>query len=115
MHFIRTKIIYKFFRGLRNLGLNFNEGNDPRIREMRMKIHQLDGIKFKIEIYHDNSWTAESTNIDGIITGSKNIKDRNDNIRDAIFTYFEIPPHLCNDQLIRADNEEVTATQRVYA
>lgn len=43
---------------------------------------------------------AESTNIDGIISGSLHLKDMNSLLKDAIFTYFEIPPHLCSDALL---------------
>lgn len=115
MQIFCAQVIYKFAQALRKLGVNFAEQNNPKIREMQTKIHQIEGIKFKIEYHPDGSWSAESINIDGIITGSKNIKDKNDLIKDAVFTYFGIPPHLCNDQLIRADNEPVIVTQKVYA
>lgn len=58
---------------------------------MKKKIKELNGIKFKMEFYPDGSWTVESVNIDGIITGSDNIKEVNILIKDAVFTYFEIP------------------------
>ena len=110
-----TQIIYRFAQTLRKLGVDFGERNNSKIREMQMKINQLGGIKFKIEIYPDNSWVAESINIDGIITGSKDIKEKNSFIRDATFTYFEISPKLCNDKLIKTDDEAMTITQKVHA
>jgi hypothetical protein len=36
-------------------------------------------------------------------------------MRDAIFTYFRIPPHLCSDALLRSSDEPVTVSQKVYA
>lgn len=112
---ITSKIIYNTSQLLRNLGINFHEENNPGIIEMRSKLHDLGGIQFKIEFYPDGSWTAESVNIDGIITGGKNVKEANSLIKDAVFTYFEIPPYLCNDVLLKADNEPVTILQKVYA
>lgn len=82
---------------------------------MRTAIAQLGGIDFKLEFYPDGTWTAESTNIDGIITGGGDTKEVNSILKDAIFTYFEMPPHLCNDKLLQAPNEPVTLEQRVWA
>lgn len=109
-----TKFIYSFSQLLRKLGVDFRETTHPKVREMRAQIVQLGAIKFKIEFYPDGSWSAESVNIDGIITGSSNVKEMNSFIRDAIFTYFEIPPYLCNDRLLKTDNEPATVTQKVY-
>ena len=65
-------------------------------------IGRVGGINFKIEKSASGEWVAESTNVDGIITGGKNYPhDVNANIKDAIFTYFEIPPELCNDSVLR--------------
>lgn len=111
---ITNKIIYNTSQFLRNLGINFHEENNPRIIEMRNKLHDLGGIQFKIEFYPDGGWTAESVNIDGIITGDKDVKEINSLIKDAVFTYFEIPSYLCNDVLLKADNEPVTVLQKVY-
>ena len=77
--------------------------------------HRGGNIEFKIEQHPDGTWTAESTNIDGIITGGDTLWDVNEMVKDAIFTYYEIPPHLANDSLIRGENEPVTVRWRVYA
>lgn len=82
---------------------------------MKDKIKELNGIKFKIEFYPDGSWTAESTNVDGIITGSDNVKEINNLIKDAVFTYFEISPQFCNDSFLKTDNEPAVVVQKVYA
>jgi len=110
-----NKTIYILANTLRQAGVHFNEAADSRILEMKKQIESLGGkIELKIEQYPDGSWTAESTNLDGVITGGANTKEMSALIRDAVFTYFSIPPHLCNDSLLRTDNEPVTLRQRIY-
>lgn len=105
---------YFFGRALRQGGVRLG-ADDARVRAMQYEIRRLGGkIEFKIEQYPDGSWTAESTNIDGIITGGKTVKYMPTMMKDAIFTYFGIPPHYCDDALLRADNEPVTLRQFVY-
>jgi len=110
-----NKYIYKFSNLIRKMGIDLHENNDPRVIAMKKEIDRLGKIEFKIEQYPDGSWTAESINIDGIITGGTNTQDISATIKDAVFTYFEIPPHLCVDSLLRRDNEPVTMRQNVYA
>jgi len=110
-----NKYIYKFSNLIRKMGIDLHENNDPRVIAMKREIDKLGRIEFKIEQYPDGSWTAESTNIDGIITGGTNTQDISATIKDAVFTYFEIPPYLCVDSLLRRDNEPVTMRQNVYA
>ena len=101
---------------LRKLGHNFNEESDYRVVKMRSTINSLDNhaIQFKIEQYPDGSWSAESTNINGIMTGSKDPRETPELIKDAIFTYFEVPPQLCRDDLLRSDNEPAMVKQTVH-
>lgn len=110
-----TKLIYQFAQFLRRFGVDFHEENDPRVRAMQDAIKKINGIQFQIEVSSDGSWIAESTNIDGIITGGTNRDRINEVIKDAVFTYFEIPPQLCNDNLVNTSNESVTLKQSVYA
>ena len=112
---MRNKIIFRASQLLRKAAVNFHERNNLAVLEMEKRIHELGSIQFKTELYPDGSWTAESTNIDGIITGSTDTKDRSALIKDAIFTYFKIPPHLSNDTLLRGNNEPVTVDQQVWA
>lgn len=110
-----NKTIYLVAKQLRRLGYNFNEDTDQRVLAMKKEIQRLGGrIEFKIEQYPDGSWVAESINLDGVITGGKNSKEVSATIRDAVFTYFGIPPHLCNDVVLHADNEPVILKQHVY-
>ena len=110
-----NKTIYAVAKQMRQWGYDFNEGADQRILDMKKEIQRMGGkIEFKIEQYPDGSWTAESVNFDGVITGGTNTKEATPTIRDAVFTYFGIPPHLCNDSVLHADNEPVTLKQCVY-
>ena len=110
-----NKYIYNLSHIIRKFGFNFNELADNRVIAMQKEIAKIKKIEFKIEQYPDGSWTAEATNIDGIITGGKSTKNISSALKDAVFTYFEIPAHLCVDTLLKGDNEPVTLKQNVYA
>lgn len=115
IHPVLNKVVASSGRTLKRAGF-LHPTASPQVRAMQRRIQTLKGgIQFKIEFYPDGSWTAESTNVDGIITGGKDKKEMSAILKDAIFTYFEIPPHLCDTTVLRADNEPVTVTQRVYA
>ena len=108
-------IFYHAGRILRAVGFNSREGEDPRVREMQQRVRDLGGIQFQFELHPDGSWTAESVNIEGILTGSRDPREAGTLMRDAVFTYFGIPPYLCNDSLLKMESETVAARQRVYA
>lgn len=113
---IINKSIYLTANILRRFGFNFKEFSNPLVVAMKKQITTLGGkIEFKIEQYPDGSWTAESVNIDGIITGGKKTTGQSALIKDAVFTWFGIPPQFCNDILLKSDNEPVTVVQHVYA
>jgi len=110
------KFVFNSSQILRKLGFNLNEQSNPSVVQMQDEIRKIGGaIKFNIEHYPDGSWTAESVNMDGIITGSNDVKETRKVIKDAIFTYYQIPTYLCNDNLLKSDNEAVTVIQAVYA
>jgi len=110
-----NKLVYKLAQAARKVGIDFHEQNDARVQAMRKEIGKLGGIQFNIEVDKDGNWAAESTNIDGIITGGYHFQDAATQMKDAIFTYFGIPPHLCNDALIKSEGEPVHLTKRIYA
>lgn len=112
---LRNHIIFTVANALRSRGVDLKESKNPQVKEMQSAIASLNdhSIQFLIERYPDGSWSAESTNLDGIMTGSKDLKEAPELIKDAVFTYFEIPPHLCNEALLRSDNEPVTVKQNV--
>jgi len=105
---IINKTIHFLYKTLRQVGIGLGSQNDPRLEVMKEEIAKAGGrIEFKIEQYPDGSWTAESINFDGIITGDKITKNISSTIRDAIFTYFGIPSYLCQDNLLKSDNAGV--------
>lgn len=108
-----NKIIYTLAQTLRRAGYRFHEDEDPRVMAMRQMVRQLGGIDFSIEILQDGTWLAESKNIDGLVSGGRNTQNIPETLKDAIFTYFEIPPHLCNDALLTAQGEPLRLEQRV--
>ncbi|MBP9864494.1 hypothetical protein KBC54_03540 [Patescibacteria group bacterium] len=109
-----TNVVYKIAQVLRRAGFNFHEENDLRVKAMRQTIQELGSIKFNIEVFKDGTWAAESTNLDGVITGGTNKENINETLKDAVFTYFEIPPQLCNDSLVRGSDEPMKLEQRLY-
>ena len=113
---MKNQIIYKVSQLLRKVGFTFHEEANFQVQEMKKTIADLGGIHFRIEVEKEGSWVAESTNIQGILTGGDvyGQKEVNTLIRDAIFTFFEIPPHLCNDQLVKANTERVEVAEKVY-
>ena len=110
-----NKFIYQFAQVLRKIGFDFHETNDPRVKIMQTIIKELGSIKFRIEVQSDGSWVAESLNLDGIITGGRKQQNINELIKDAVFTYFQIPPYLCNDALVKSSSQSMTIEQQVYA
>ena len=110
-----NKIIYALANFLRKMGYDFDENNKQEVLKMKNEILKIGGkVEFNIEQYPDGSWVAESVNIEGIITGGTSKKDIPKQIRDAVFTFFEVPPYLCNNEILRSSNEPVTVKQQVY-
>ena len=104
--------IIRYFR----LGSTEDPLKDERVRQMKEEIQRLEGINFSIEISPNGEWVAESTNIEGIITGGDNYPHNvGEQVRDAIFTYYEVPSRFCDDALLRQDGEVSHVERRVYA
>ena len=110
-----NNFIYSLSNLARKIGYKFNEASDERVVKMKKEIDKIGKIELKIEQHPDGSWTAESVNFDGIITGGVSTQNISLMIKDAVFTYFEIPSYLCVDTLLKGDNEPVTIKQNVYA
>lgn len=67
------------------------------------------GIQFEITKHDDESgkyFTAESTNLPGnyIITAGETLAELDANIKDAIFTAFQVPAYYCNRVPINIPN-----------
>ncbi len=113
---LQNQVVYVVYNAFRKAGFKFDANTNPNVREMQETIEGLDNksINFRIEQNPDGTWFAESANIDGIMTGGKNPREVPEMIRDAVFTYFEVPPQFCNEHLLRTDNEPAKVEQRVH-
>lgn len=113
---LQNQTIYMLSNALRKAGWKFDESSNSNVQDMQTTIDGLEdkSIQFYIELHPDGSWIAQSTNIDGIMSGSKDPREVPEMLRDAVFTYFEVPPKYCNDTLLKSDNEPVNVQQRVH-
>jgi len=113
---MKHSLVYKVSDLMRKHGYDFHEEMRPEVIEMQKEFASLDnhGINFKIMHYPDGSWVAKSTNVDGLLTGSRKQGEINEVIKDAIFTYYGIPPQYCKDGLLRNTGEPVKAQQTVH-
>ena len=111
-----NRLVFKTANYFRSHGVSFDEQRDPRVQKMQSTIQRLGGINFRLDVAGNGEWAAESTNIGGIITGGKRYPDDvSTMVKDAVFTYFEIPPHLCNEALINKGGEVARVEEWVYA
>ncbi len=80
--------------------------SNPAVRSMNEQLGKLSGgLQFKIKTFPSGEWTAESTNISGIVTGGGQDDDMDGMIKDAIFTFFEIPKDYCIGKLLKQVGE----------
>ena len=90
------------------LGFPFRRGYG-RIVRMMDDIDKYSGkLTFNIS-FHDEGWTAQCLQIPTIITGSNNsqptVKEIDELVKDAIFTAYAIPPHLCDSRFFMNKDE----------
>ena len=108
---IKNKFVYYVCAGLRKLGVKKTNRQNPFIKDMYQAIKSLDqsAIVFNIVVATDGSWTAESTNLgdNAIVTGGNKTDKMAEQIRDAIFTHFDIPPSLCDNNLFNLSNQKI--------
>lgn len=111
---MKYSLRYKLIGLAKQLGQNFDPSKDEAVREMQSTINALgSGINFKIEQYSDGSWMAKALNVDGLITGSRDTREIDSMIKDAVFTYFGISPQYTVDSLLRGSGEAVVTEQNV--
>jgi predicted RNase H-like HicB family nuclease len=110
-----TRIIFRASQLLQKIGLRLNERESLAVLNMRHILQEIGRIEFDVEYHPDGTWVAESKNLDGIITGGKNPSKVEETIKDAIFTYFDIPPQFVDDSMILSDNESAVVQKQVYA
>lgn len=113
---MRYSLRFKFAEAMRKHGYTFNEENQPEVRKMLEDIAALENhsINFNITFHDDGAWVAVATNVDGILTGSRNRSELDALIKDATFTYYGVPPKYCKDSILKHVGEPVTAQQSVH-
>jgi len=111
---MKYSLKYQLASYMRSKGYNFKEHLRPEVIEMQKEINALSNksINFEIKVYPDGSWTAIATNVKGLLTGSHKQSEINELIKDAIFTYYGVPPKYAHDKLLRNTGEPVTAEQQ---
>ena len=114
---MKYNIRYKIANMLKKAGVNFDAAKCPEVVNMKEVIEALSGgsIQFTVSREANGDWIAESVNIQGILTGGNATDDINKMIKDAIFTYFEIPARYCDDSLIREAGEPAVIRQELFA
>lgn len=112
---MKTSVAYKLAQFARKYGHDFKALDNPDVIEMRSEIASLDDgtITFQVSGYEDGSWSATSTNVEGIITGSRNIAEIDDVIRDAVFTYYGIPAKYADDRLLKHIGQPINTEREV--
>ncbi len=113
---MKYSIRYRLARLAKQMGTQSKPQECEALLDMQKEIAALpDGIQFSITRDASGNWVAESVNIDGILTGGGPNDKTDDMIKDAIFTYYGIPPKYCDNTLLRNANEPVVTKQTVYA
>lgn len=112
---MKTSLSYKFANVAKKAGYKFRSHTNTDVIAMRDEIAKLgtNGINFNISIERDGSWYAESTNVDGIISGGFDVKEINEMLKDAVFTYYGVAPQHCDDTLLKSSGEVQTVKQQV--
>ena len=104
-------------RAMKKIGVSFDPMKNDAVRNMKDVIESLPNASIQFTVSRDanGDWVAESVNLAGILTGGSAKDDTNEMIKDAIFTYFEVPAKYCDDSLIRSAGEPIIIKQEVFA
>lgn len=112
---MKTSLRYRLVKVAKLLGVRFNPEQDEAVAILNKEIRDLKGIQFSIERYPNGDWMAQSTNIDGILTGGTASDDVDDMIKDAILAYYGVSPKYADDLDIQAIGEAKVTKQEVIA
>lgn len=114
---MKYSVRYKLARAMKKIGVDFDPLKNDAVRNMKEVIESLPNasIQFTVSREANGDWVAESVNLSGILTGGNSKDDIQEMIKDAIFTYFEVPAKYCDDSLIRAAGEPVIIKQEMFA
>ena len=78
-----------------------------KLRQLSQFIKENGSIRFRVHHDTDGFW-AESINIDTIYSSGETYDELMENLKDAVFTHFEIPSKECDDQLLKVEGEMST-------
>lgn len=112
---MKTSLSYKLAHIARNHGVDFKTEDDPTVLAMRKEMSRLDDgqVNFSVTVERDGTWYAESTNVDGLLTGGDNQAEINEMLKDAIFTYYGIDAKHCDDAILRSTGDVTVIKQQV--
>lgn len=74
-----------------------NAAFDQIPRQIRVRVHQEE----------DGRYWAEATDIPGCYTQGRTMDEALQNMKDAVFTYYEVPKEYADPLLIRYEGETV--------
>jgi len=114
---MKYSVRYRVAKLLRRAGAKFDAKKCKEIINMQEVINSLSGgsLQFTVSREANGDWIAESVNISGILTGGTAEDDIAEMLKDAIFTYFEVPARYCDDALLREAGEPVIIKQEIFA
>lgn len=115
---MKTSRLYQLADLARRLGYDFHSPENEAVLRMRQAIAQLAGraIQINVETAPNGTWFAQSTNVDGLITGGSDQSEMDAMIRDAIFTYYGIPPqHALDSLIVNLSDRKSRTKQESYA
>ena len=114
---MKYSIRYRLVKIAKKVGTNFDPTNNEAENNMKEVINSLptSNIQFVISKEPNGDWVAESVNLSGILTGGTAEDNIEEMIKDAIFTYFEVPARFCDNSLIRSTGEPTIIKQEVFA
>ena len=94
---MQYSVRYKVAKLLRKAEARFDAAKCPEVVNMKEVIEALNGgsVQFVVSREPNGDWIAESVNIRGILTGGTAADNVNKMLKDAIFTYFEVPARYC--------------------
>lgn len=114
---MKTSMTYKLANLARKSGIKFNEQLRPAVVRMNEEIASLENktVAFETTTYPDGSWISKSTNVEGILTGGRDVNDLHEMLKDAVLTYYGVPALFAHDLALKSIGEPVKSEQEVHS
>ena len=98
-----------FWKVLRRIGWRPNLMDCPEIRQMIEAANKdgRAGFVMDFEVVAGNEWLVTSDELPGLVTGGslKQFSNIEEQVIDAIFTYFGVPSRYCDDNLFKEEKK----------